>query len=369
MTLNAPTPSGLPSDTASENGSRGQRIGMLLRRTREGRRIAIADVAATLRIRVTYLEAIEKGAYERLPGATYAVGFVRAYAEYLGLDGEEAARRFKREGQGLDGQHDLSPPAPIAERSIPGGRILLVALVLAICGYGFWYYLSGDRQRPDTVAAVPPALTTEASTPSEAKAAVREPGGPSADAPNPAQPAPLTVATAAAPTLPPDNPEPGHVFGVADGPVRIVLRFTGDCWIQIKGGGPDADFGKLMHAGDVYRVPDHPSLVLRVGDSQHVTITLDGRIVTLPPANSLVRNVALDPAQLTAWAGAPVAAPAATAPTPVALTPTSTQAPVAAPAPVAPAATTPAVTPAAAKIDAPVPTPDPDAAAVEPKAN
>ena len=48
--------------------------------------------------------------------------FVRAYAEYLGLDGEEAARRFKREGQGLDSQPGLSLPAPIAERSIPGGR-------------------------------------------------------------------------------------------------------------------------------------------------------------------------------------------------------------------------------------------------------
>jgi cytoskeleton protein RodZ len=321
----------MPSD-APESGQRGQPIGMLLRRTREGRRIAIADVAAGLRIRMPYLEAIEKGAYERLPGPAYAVGFVRTYAEYLGLDGEEAARRFKREAQGLDSPPDLALPMPIAERSIPGGRILVTALVLAVCGYGLWYYLSGgDGHRPDTVAAVPPSLQTETATPSEAKAAVREPS-PSAAPPRPtaavvAPPAPSGAEKVALapgndivppPAPPPDLAPTGRVFGVADGPARIVLRFTGDCWVQIKGGGPDAAFGKLMEAGDIYRVADRPGLSARVGDSDKLIILLDGRPVTLPPANSRVRNIALDPAQLAAWAGpvAPTAAAPAVAPAP-----------------------------------------------------
>lgn len=331
MTVNSPTPSGTPSDAAVE--PRPQRIGSLLRRTREGRRIAIADVAATLRIREAYLEAIETGAHERLPGPVYAVGFVRAYAEYLGLDGEEAARRFKREGQGLDHQPDLAMPMPIAERSIPGGRILMTALVLAVCGYGLWYYLgTADRGQRDMVTAVPPALRAETATPNEAKAAVKEPGGVSADATpavaaNPA-PAPEKLAAAgtaavntgaapaspapssAANNAPPPPPDPAHTFGVGDGPVRIVLRFTGDCWIQIKGAG-DADPGKLMHAGDVYRVPDKPGLTVRVGDSDTVTILVDNRTVTLPKANSLVRNIALDPTQLLAWTGTPPPTPVA----------------------------------------------------------
>jgi cytoskeleton protein RodZ len=318
MTVNSPIP-GTPSEP--DAGQRAQRIGVLLRRTREGRRIAIGDVAATLRIRVTYLEAIETGAYEKLPGPVYAVGFVRAYAEYLGLDGEEAARRFKREGQGLDHQPDLTLPMPIAERSIPGGRILMTALVLAICGYGLWYYVgTAQRGQPDGVAAVPPALRSEGATPNEAKAAVKEPSGLPIDAPNPGSaPAPTAAIPAAGPApqkiaavvAAPPPPEPVHIYGVADGPARIVLRFTGDCWIQIKGGGPDADLGKLMHAGDVYRVPDKPGLVARVGNSDAVAITVDGRIVTLPKANSLVRNVALDPNQLVAWAGPPAPTPAA----------------------------------------------------------
>lgn len=321
MTVNSPIP-GTPSD--ADGGPRAQRIGVLLRRTREGRRIALGDVAATLRIRVAYLEAIETGAYEKLPGPVYAVGFVRAYAEYLGLDGEEAARQFKREGQGLDHQPDLTLPMPIAERSIPGGRILMTALVLAICGYGLWYYAgTAQRGQPDGVAAVPRALQSQSATPNEAKAAVKEPGGPPFDAvkpasgsaasgaipaPAPGGPAPQKVAVAAVAPPPPPAPDPAHIFGMVDGPARIVLHFTGDCWIQVKGGAPDADLGKLMHAGDVYRVPDKPGLVARVGDSETVTITVDGKTVLLPKANSLVRNIVLDPSELLAWTGAPPAA-------------------------------------------------------------
>lgn len=336
MTLDLPTPSGIPSDTA-DNGPRGQRIGMLLRRTREGRRIAIADAAATLRLKVSYLEAIEKGAYEKLPGPAYAVGFVRAYAEYLGLDGDEAARRYKREAQGFDGRPDLSLPLPIAERSIPGGRILMTALVLAVCGYGFWYYVgSGERRHPEMVAAVPPALRADNATPSEAKAAVDDRARPGATAPQPPADRTAVLATPgarSAPALPQQaapspqqvaaldpgaqgGPSPdashgapsGHIYGEVTGRVRIEFRFTGDCWIQVKGGGPDADIGKLMHAGDVFRVPDHPGLVARVGDSDAMTIVLDGKIVTLPKGNSLVRNINLDPKELAAWAGAPAPA-------------------------------------------------------------
>ena len=52
-----------------------------------------------LRIQHSYLQAIEEGEIDRLPGPTYAVGFVRAYAEYLGLEGNKVAERFREEGK------------------------------------------------------------------------------------------------------------------------------------------------------------------------------------------------------------------------------------------------------------------------------
>src|SRR6202012_2874631 len=62
-------------------------IGGLLRRRREEIQQDIEDVSRQLRIRSVYLRAIEEGRFQELPGAAYAVGFVRAYADYLGLDG------------------------------------------------------------------------------------------------------------------------------------------------------------------------------------------------------------------------------------------------------------------------------------------
>jgi cytoskeleton protein RodZ len=340
MTLHPPTASLNPPPLAES--VRGPRIGVLLRRAREERHRSVADVAAALCIRANYLEAIEAGAYERLPGQTYTVGFVRSYATYLGLDAAEAVRIFKREGQGFDPTPaSLAMPAPIPQRSIPGGRVLVTGLVLAICGYGLWSYLGG-RQGGDTVAPVPTALRGDPA-PSEARAAVRDqasqipatPASPSAAAATastpvaapvaPARPAPVASAAAPVPAQPsaaappsqklalagggaveaapsaappPSAVEPGHVFGAAGGPARIELRFTGNCWIQVHGPGSDLSSGKLMHAGDVYRVPDHPDLTVRVGNTDAMTISVDGKPVTLPPGRSLVQTIALDPTRL-----------------------------------------------------------------------
>src|SRR5947208_15114863 len=83
----------------------------------------------------------------------------------------------------------LSPPVPLGARSVPGGPILLVGVILALCGYGTWYYLStSERSRPERVAAVPADLQRVAQgtmTPL--------PGG---AAPAPTRPTPATVSGA-----------------------------------------------------------------------------------------------------------------------------------------------------------------------------
>src|SRR5205085_2222173 len=67
--------------------------------------------------------------------------------------------RYKAESSDVHTRPDLAFPVALGERSVPGGPVLLVALILAICGYGTWYYLSTDeRSRPERVAAVPPSL-------------------------------------------------------------------------------------------------------------------------------------------------------------------------------------------------------------------
>src|SRR5690348_10172446 len=138
---------------------RSHSVGALLRQARQGFGRDVGQIGAALRIRSSHLQAIEDGRYEDLPGGTYAIGFIRTYAEYLGLDGPEMVRRFKQEIEGQEFKNDLSFPMPVSERRIPAGTILLGGAIVAVCAYGIWYYVSsGDHTRTEQVAAVPTAL-------------------------------------------------------------------------------------------------------------------------------------------------------------------------------------------------------------------
>jgi len=134
-------------------------VGELLRERREELGLHLDEVGELLRIRPSYLAAIEQSLSHELPGPAYAIGFVRAYANHLGLDADKVLERYRGESTALQARPDLALPVPLGERSLPGLAMLLVAAILALCGYGTWYYLStGERSRPERVASVPPSL-------------------------------------------------------------------------------------------------------------------------------------------------------------------------------------------------------------------
>jgi len=116
----------------------------------------LRSVAEALRIRYVYLDAIESGRFQDLPGPAYAIGFVRTYSEFLGLDSNEIVARFKKEVDGLDGQTQLHFLAPAPESRIPGGAVLLICGLIAVLAYGGWYYLSHrDTDVADLIPKVP----------------------------------------------------------------------------------------------------------------------------------------------------------------------------------------------------------------------
>jgi len=177
--------------------------GDVLRQQREALGLDLDNVAAALRIKPDYLAALEAGCPDLLPGATYAIGFVRTYSDYLGLDDREILRRFRAESTGLDAKPDLAFPMPLSERSIPGGSMVLAALILVLCGYGTWYYLSTvERSRPERVAEVPIGLLAPAS----AQRAIEAVAPPSAE--TAAETLPPTPADTGLRTPPPTSPEP-----------------------------------------------------------------------------------------------------------------------------------------------------------------
>jgi len=270
-----------------------------LRQRREALGLDLANVAAALRIKPAYLAALEAGRPEALPGAVYATGFMRAYADYLGLESGEMLRLFKQQSSLLAAKPDLAFPILSGERSVPGGGVLLVALIMAVCGYGGWFYLStGDGPRPERVAQIPLELLPyreafrappPVSQPVvEAQAAPRSPAVPSEGSEHSGSGGPSAAGSAMAAVPAATDPAPNS-------PGEVVIRATADSWIQIRDARQSVLLTRVLKAGESCRAPARPGLSMRTGNAGGLEITVNG--VPAPPIGGrgmVRRNVALD---------------------------------------------------------------------------
>lgn len=221
-------------------------VSAVLRRAREKHGQDVRTVAQVLRIRQAYLEALESGSYDRLPGNAYALGFLRTYAEYLGLNANNIVDRFKDEVQGPERHTELVFPEPVIEGRIPGGAIILISVVLLSAAYGGWFYMTNQgRTVADLMPALPeqiqtlidgqsqpapvggePVMRTEApSDGGAAKATENQAAAPVAEAPaaeSKVESAPVAEAPAqaAAPTPAPAVKAPAPVKAPAKAPVQ-----------------------------------------------------------------------------------------------------------------------------------------------------
>lgn len=330
MALHTPKPrfedaSGMMSESGAADLPLGAaRVGAELRAARLRLGWKLPDVAASLRIRLPYMEAIEDGRIADLPGNAYAVGFLRAYAGMLGLDATEVARRFRAEAQEVNRKPDLQFPAPVPERGVPAGAVVLLGVLIAAGSYAAWYKFSGDHSPPPaSVPAVPERLSPLAdrgalpSNPSPQVASILPPPG-TALAPlpltPPATPAPApsaatipsatvptpAAAAAATPSVPPAPPVPTD---------RMVVRAKADAWVQVRNARGPVLLSRVLRAGETWPVPTGAKLMLTTGNAGGVEIVTDG--VTGPalgPSGQMKRDVPLDPDALRPLAPAAPAA-------------------------------------------------------------
>jgi cytoskeleton protein RodZ len=142
---NSSAADGTSAGAATDTGDTSSGVGALLHASRLRIGEELREVADVLRIRYRYLEDIEASRFDALPGATYAIGFIRTYADHLGLDGEEVVRRFKEEIATSSGEENFEFPAPIGEAGIPAGAVIFVGLVIAVLTYGVWYASTTEK--------------------------------------------------------------------------------------------------------------------------------------------------------------------------------------------------------------------------------
>ena len=240
-------------------------IGGSLREARVKRGLSPADVQKAIRIRDRYLQALEDERWELLPGDAYVKGFLRTYADYLGLDGnlyvDEYNSRFAQEEDQV-----LVPDRLTRVQRRPGSigflrpAILVGVLVAIVVGVAAWQ-LNGSG----SPSSAPSAHTTTQTT----------------------------QHTTTGAKTPPKKHHRTHVAAAL--PTHAVLVASrGDSWLWVRSGnasGPTVYEGTLLQGKTLAVNLRLGPVWIRVGDPPNLDVHLGGRLVTGLPTQ--VGNVFL----------------------------------------------------------------------------
>lgn len=122
------------------------RVGQRLKEVRLSKNLTLEQVSQATKIKTAFLDAIEKGEYQKLPSSAYAQGFIRNYAQYLELPKREVLAFFRREFDEAE-FYKVLPDGFSQKESFPTFRIKLhqsvaigVISLILLCGYLVYQY-------------------------------------------------------------------------------------------------------------------------------------------------------------------------------------------------------------------------------------
>lgn len=243
-------------------------VGYTLRQERERQNLTINDIEEGTSIRALYIEAIENGEYDKMPGTVYTKGFIKNYAKFLGLDADAMTKEFANDLAELSGTP--AQPEPTEEKSEPDKRptpvsvkpekkplgysveneprsksgmliIAAVVLVAALAG-GVWSWLSSSS---GDVAQVTPQPVQQA-----------------------AEPAPVVEEVPPAPVA---NANPAPAENVA-----VQARFNDRCWTLVTVDGAVVQEG-VIEGGQTLSWEGKEQINFRLGNAGAVEFFQDGK--------------------------------------------------------------------------------------------
>ena len=319
--------------------------GETLRQARESNGWSLAEVALKLNLTVNSLSNLEAGAFDKLPGHTFARGYIRAYAKLLGMDQAVLVQQFDQ-STGTDSQgsnvHSLGrieEPVRVSHTIL---RIVSLLLLIAVIGGGFvWWQDQTSLRTKDLVSLSPehvevegadgttqihpldepedqavaqgqaegatalalPQADTSAPAPAEAQAtapasavasATPAPVAPAhGTAPvvaTPATPTPAVPAVPAPTVTAPSAPSTPAPTAPAAAPVagqgQVQLQFTADCWTQVSDGTGKVLLSGLKRKGDSVSVSGKPPFSVRLGFARGAQVSYNGQPVDVAPFTS-----------------------------------------------------------------------------------
>jgi cytoskeleton protein RodZ len=316
--------------------------GETLRQARESNGWSLAEVALKLNLTVNSLSNLEAGAFDKLPGHTFARGYIRAYAKLLGMDQAVLVQQFDQstgtdsKGSSVHSLGRIEEPVRVSHTIL---RIVSLLLLVAVIGGGFvWWQDQTSLRTKDLVSLSPEHVEVEgadgttqihpldepedqavaegqaegttalalpqAETSTEAPAAASEtapavaPTAPAPAAPThsaapvvatPATPAPAAPAVPApAVTAPvaPTAPAPAVPAAPVAGQGQVQLQFTADCWTQVTDGTGKVLLSGLKRKGDSVSVSGKPPFAVRLGYARGAQVSYNGQAVDVAPFTS-----------------------------------------------------------------------------------
>ena len=116
-------------------------IGTILKSSRLKQKKSLEDVSSDLCIRKIYLTALEEGDYETLPPVPYGIGYVRTYANYLGLSSERAVKLYKSAAL-IEEQNKTEEVEVTPEINKSNNKHILFGFLVLVAAYGCWVLFS-----------------------------------------------------------------------------------------------------------------------------------------------------------------------------------------------------------------------------------
>jgi len=317
----------------------GQNPGELLRLAREKRDWSQAEVARKLNLTVSSLNHVETGAFDKLPGHTFARGYIRAYAKLLDLDQAALVDAFDRytgthaKGSDVHSLGRIEEPSRLSHNILRGVSLLLL---LAVVGGGFvWWQDQGSLRGKDLAKMALEHVEVESADGTTQIHPLDEPEDQAVTAGQQAETAPLPLAqgtgeqpaaageqpaagTATAPAAAAATAQQAPVQAAASTPVspataapatatpaapaaavaasepvpappgsgKVAIQFTADCWTQVSDGNGKVLFSAIKRKGDNLELTGKPPFAVRLGFARGAQVSYNGQTVDVAPFTS-----------------------------------------------------------------------------------
>jgi cytoskeleton protein RodZ len=259
------------------------RFGEELRRERLAREVTLEEISSATKISLRVLRALEASDLARLPAPAFTRGFIRSYAQHIGIDAEEKVCAYLADmARHSDGKAPLAVPG---RRKFWRSRRATAGIIVG--GVTAVLLLMGLIARPDRHAIARPEKPAPKRV---SKVELKNVAVSSEPTPAVRQPEAAALA-AAAPSAAAPSANAALTASEEQGRVSLVLEFDQDSWTKLDADG-ETLFRGLIRRGETRRFEARGELRITLGNAGAVRVTVNGHAIdSLGKAGQVVRDL------------------------------------------------------------------------------